>query len=105
MCTNTQSSVSAVHVYDGVHLPERYQSTLFVGDYSKVKYNKKHSRAVHRLDVKLAMAMVWHPERQSNFCKYCLCVLWSTLRAGIARAVHLHAHAHSELCRYPSCRE
>ncbi|CAM9249240.1 unnamed protein product, partial [Hapterophycus canaliculatus] len=35
MCTTTQSSVSAVHVYDGVHLPERYQSTLFVGDYSK----------------------------------------------------------------------
>lgn len=35
-CTSTQSSVSALHVYQGVHLPDRYQNRLFVGDYSKV---------------------------------------------------------------------
>ena len=35
-CANTQSSVSALHVYQGVHLPDRYQNRLFVGDYSKV---------------------------------------------------------------------
>lgn len=36
ICANTQSSVSALHVYQGTHLPERYQNRLFVGDYSKV---------------------------------------------------------------------
>lgn len=35
-CANTQSSVSALHVYRGAHLPERYYNRLFVGDYSKV---------------------------------------------------------------------
>ncbi|CAM9610829.1 unnamed protein product, partial [Ectocarpus sp. 12 AP-2014] len=34
-CANTQSSVSALHVYEGGHLPERYHNRLFVGDYSK----------------------------------------------------------------------
>lgn len=36
-CANTQSSVSALHVYQGAHLPERYFNRLFVGDYSKVR--------------------------------------------------------------------
>eukprot|EP00903_Cladosiphon_okamuranus_P014013 g13031.t1 len=34
-CANTQSSVSALHIYRGAHLPERYHNRLFVGDYSK----------------------------------------------------------------------
>ncbi|CAM9573782.1 unnamed protein product, partial [Ascophyllum nodosum] len=35
LCGNTQSSVSAVHIYRGGNLPDRYSNALFVGDYSK----------------------------------------------------------------------
>jgi len=47
MCTTTLASVTALHIYQGSYLPDRYSNVLLVGDFAKVQQSFPLTRIVY----------------------------------------------------------